>query len=202
MTHLSGNFSFFFTTSASTSVEGGSFPVLPLCWLFRTSEEDESSFHLLQAHGNSLKFMKFGERSLCFSLLSPFHACYFVCIFLFSGNTQECCMWSRTNFKVKSCCFFWTAALPVSMAINAAVGSLNLKFLSWINISRMSRMRTKKNRQWGEFKLFAISKFLRATHSAVKRLIAFSLGRRWKIHFSIGKNAETESGAVSKCFAL
>lgn len=95
-----------------------------------------------------------------------YHLPMLATLFKFSclPETQECCMRSRTNFKVKSWCFCWTPALPVSMAINA-VGSLNLKLPSWINkaqaewnffcglvlsesnISRMSRMRTKGEQQ-------------------------------------------------------
>lgn len=213
------SFSLFFATSASTSADGGVF-LLYLCVDCLEQAKKTKAVFTYYKHTeivSNLWSLVREAYALVFYHLSMLATLFeFSC---FSGNTQECCIWSRTNFKVKSCCFCWAAALLVSMAINAAVGSLNFKFQSWINKAQAEWSflyywvkvtsaecqeweQRENSRQWGEFKLFAISKFLRAEHSAVQRLIAFSFGRRWKIHFSTGKNTEAQSGAVCKCFAL
>ena len=59
------------------------------------------------------------------------------------------------------------------------------------------------DRKWvGEGKLFAISKFLRAKHSSVQRLIAFLLEGVEKIHFSTQHKKKQKTQSIVCVFVL
>lgn len=76
-----------------------------------------------------------------------------------------------TNYQVK-----------VSEEIN-----IRATFLMCLRAEGENRNRQKAEGRVGEGKLFAISKFLRAKHSSVQRLIAFLLEGVWKK--SISRNS-------------